>query len=109
MIRGTTPDYLLTIPGYDLTECTIYVTVKQSLQLVTLDNERLSVSLEDEATYISFRLTQSETLKFKPGDAEIQVRFIDSDGLALATETGHIQIMPVLLEKVIEYDEPGTD
>ena len=37
------------------------------------------------------------------GSASVQVRFIDSDGVAQATEKAVLNIEDVLLEKVIVY------
>lgn len=106
MRRGTTPDYILSIPGYDLSECKVYVTVQQYTVQTTLTGDRLTIEVHDDITDIMFRLTQAETLKYKSGVAEVQVRFIDSEGEAMATDIGKIVIMPVLLEDVIAYDEP---
>ena len=103
MRRGTTPDYLLSIPGYDLSECKVYVTVQQYANAITLTSDRLEIEVQDDTTSISFRLTQAETLQFKSGNAEVQVRFIDSEGTAQATDIGRIDIMPILYEDVIEY------
>lgn len=109
MIRGTTPDYLLTIPDYDLTGTTNYVTISQPGHMtgtyqLTLTGSRLEVDFEEGSSTIAFRMTQEETLKFRSGSADVQVRFIDAEGEALATEYGKITVGPVLLEKVIAYD-----
>lgn len=106
MRRGTTPDYLLTVAGYDLTECTVYVTLKQGAQLITFTGDRLSVSWDSDAntSSVTFGLTQEETLGLKQGNAEIQIRFINAEGEALATQIRAIPVLPVLFEEVIEYD-----
>ena len=116
MRRGTTPDYILTIPGQDLRGCAVYVTISQAGQRATLTGDRLKVEADDldEAgepggTAISFRLTQRETLDFRAGQASVQVRWIDEENSAQATEIGAITIMPVLLEEVIGYGETGAE
>lgn len=103
MIRGTTPDYTLIIPGYDLTEMTVYVTIKQGNIKTTLTKPRLQIASDEEGSVIVFRLTQEETLAMKEGVADIQVRFIDSEDCALATKDGRIYVNRVLLEEVIHY------
>lgn len=117
MRRGTTPDYILTIPGYDLSECAVYVTIAQSGAKVTLSGDRLDITAEapDEETgaagetRVAFRLTQEETLGLRAGRASVQARWIDERGTALATEIGMIDIMPVLLEEVIEHGGTGAE
>lgn len=103
MIRGTTPDYLLTIAGYDLTDKTVYVTIKQDSAVITKTGEQLDVTADSEGTTIAVTLTQRDTLQLHEGKAEVQVRFIDSDGVALATNRADLTVDKVLLERVIAY------
>ena len=58
---------------------------------------------ETNTTSIVFSLTQQETLAFKSGNVEVQIRFIDADGVAQATEIKLLPVLPVLFEEVIEY------
>ena len=89
MRRGTTPDFILAIPGHDLRECTVKVTLRQDGRMLTLAGERLSLSYDEEdggCTAIAFRLTQEETLGLRTGQAEVQARWVDAEGTALCTE-----------------------
>lgn len=106
MIRGTTPTYTLIIEGQDLSEKTLYVTIKLGRKMLTLTNDRLAITYDStgDKSLVVFTLTQEETLFLKVGTGEVQVRFIDSQGTALATEIGKIGINRVLLETVIEYE-----
>ena len=109
MRRGTTPDYVLSISGYDLTDQSLYVTLAQYANKITLTGERLTVTYDSETntTSIVFSLTQEETLAFKSGNVEVQIRFIDADGVAQATEIKRIPVLPVLFEEVIAYGDDG--
>ena len=108
MVRGTTPDYVLTLEGIDLTGKTVLVTIKQQLRQMTLTGDRLSISTEAEGSAVAFRLTQEETLRLSEGTAEVQVRYIGSDNLAWATEIGKIDVKRVLLNEVIhDADNPA--
>lgn len=107
MIRGTTPDYILRVKGVDLTDKTVYVTIAQGSKKVTMTGDELGIAAEDEDSVISVRLSQIQTLSLREGKAQIQVRFIDSEGTAKATNISEVSVSPVLLEKVIEYD--GND
>lgn len=107
MRRGTTPDYVLTVAGFDLTVCKVYVTLAQYVTKITLTDDRLEITYDDveDTSSIVFNLTQAETLQLKSGNAEIQVRFIDSTGEAQATEIKAVPVLPVLFEGVIAYDQ----
>ena len=48
MRRGTTPDYILTVAGYDLTACDVYVTLAQFVQEITFTGVRLDISYDSE-------------------------------------------------------------
>ena len=105
MTRGTTPEYILTVPGYDLTQTTVYCTISQWAKKLTLTGDRLSIAYDNTASTVAFSLTQEETLKMRVGAAEVQIRFIDSAGHARATEIKPLAVNRVLLEKVIDYAE----
>lgn len=102
MIRGTTPDFTLTLP-VDLTDCTVYVTVRDRRTAITKSGEELSVTAGTGSSVILMWLTQEDTLKLKEGGAEIQVRYINEAGVAKATECKPVDVKKVLYEKVIEY------
>lgn len=103
MIRGTTPDYILSISGYDLSGKTVFVTIRQGPIKITKSNPELSISTDSKGSTIAFVLSQKDTLSLQEGNAEVQVRFIDSDGIALATEIAPIQVKRVLYERVIAH------
>ena len=104
MRQGTTPTYTLTISGYDLTDKTVFVTVKSHGKMITLTGDRLSIGYDSGASAIAFMLTQEETLALGLGQGEVQVRFIDAQGIAKATDIKPIAIERVLQPGVIAYD-----
>lgn len=103
MIRGTTPTYIQTIDNYDLTDTTVYVTIKDSWTRLTLTNNVQSIQYDGNKSIIVFRLTQDETLSFREGKAEVQVRFIDIGGIAKATDIQPIDVCRILQPGVITY------
>lgn len=103
MIRGTTPDYVLTLPGIDLTGMTVYVTIEQKGREITLTGDALTVASDGEDSTIAFMLTQAQTLTFAEGQALVQAKFIDATGNVGATKIGRLTIDRALLERVIEY------
>lgn len=101
MRRGTTPTYTLTVDA-DLTGWTCYVTLKGMGKLLNLEGDRLTIEAAPSeggqaSTTIGFDLTQKETLAFKVGKCEVQVRAI-RDGAAIATDIGVLQVDRILRE-----------
>lgn len=106
--RGTTPDYNLYVSGWDLTSQSVYVMLKQGRKAqLTLSGDRLSIMYnpETQMSTVSFRLNQEETLGFKAGVVEVQIRFVDEDGIAEATNIKTVSFQPILEGGVIEYAE----
>lgn len=58
MRQGTTPTFTLTVNGYDLTDKTVFVTIKGRGKSITLTGERLSIAFENDISVIAFMLTQ---------------------------------------------------
>lgn len=103
MIRGTTPQYVLTLANVDLTGMTVYVTIRDSSVKITKTGYELTVVSQPTGSTIAFSLSQQETLSLHEGAAAVQVRFIDASGIARATKIASLPVNRVLLEKVIEY------
>lgn len=108
MRQGTTPAYTLTVVGHDLTDKTVFVTLKDAEgHIVTKTGEALTVVCEEEDSVITFRLSQEETFMLSVGTIRIQVRFIDVNGIASATDTAEVNNLDVLLNQVISYGQEG--
>ena len=105
MIRGTTPYCVLTVHGSDLTDKTVYVTMSQDGKKLTLTGDRLRMAYKDGATAIVVCLTQQETLNFRVGGMDAQVKWIDAQGNADGTVIKQLRVDRALLEEVIRYVE----
>ena len=70
---------------------------------ITKTGDALIVGVDETGSTISFSLTQEETLGLAVGSASVQVRFIDIDGVAQATEIATLNVDKVLLNGVITY------
>ena len=75
-----------------------------ALELTKSGNDVLVTPTETGSTVAIF-LTQEETLMFTKGTAKIQIRWIDSSGIAQASPIKNIEVNPILLEGVIEYGD----
>ena len=103
MIRGTTPDYILTVDA-DLTGTSVYVTIQRGVNKLTLTGDDLQIASDGTASTITFQLTQQQTLAFGTGTAEVQVKFISADGTTRATNIQPIRIGRALLDRVVAYN-----
>ena len=102
-IRGTTPDFLLTIPDYDVTGMWVKVTLSQGYMKITNANDELYITVDENDSEIGFSLSQADTFLFTTGKMEIQVKIIDENGHVDGTETGIVDVDRALLEEVINY------
>lgn len=100
--QGTTPYLQVAIDGCDLTAAeVIYVTIEQGQHRLNLTGERVNVLSEEGNSVVTVHLTQEETLAFKKGFAEIQVRWRDSEGDAFETEVLSVNFLKALYKGVI--------
>lgn len=105
MRRGTTPTLTLTIKDADLAGYHIEVAITQGGKVMTKTTDEVDMQYADPDTVISMELTQQDTLGFKSGKmASIQVRFVNADGVAGATNIQNVNIDRILREGVIAYD-----
>jgi hypothetical protein len=104
MRRGTTPVLALLVKDCDLTGSTVFVTLKQQSRMLTKSGGQVFVAYDESVgTLLTVRLEQEDTLRFKDGRAEIQVRWITSTGDAWGTDVEKIDVNKVLLNEVIAY------
>lgn len=99
MRRGTTPEYELLI-DMDLTGWTCYVTLRRSTIAINLEADRLEVTGGEQST-VRFSLTQEESLRFRPGKADVQLRAI-KDGVAVATDIATVKVGRILRDGEID-------
>ena len=111
MYQGTTPTLPCRVPGRDLTETTVFVTIKDYKRCneITKSGSELIVTYNDEVegeeySLVLCPLTQNETLQLSQGEAVCQIRFIDSQGQAYATKKATINVSDVLYKEVIKHE-----
>ena len=111
MYQGTTPTIPFNVLGRDLTEATVFVTIKDYKRCneITKSGSELIVTYNDETeggeySLVLCPLTQEETLKLHPGEAVCQIRFIDNQGQAYATVKATVNVSDVLFKGVIAHE-----
>ena len=103
MRRGTTPTITIRVKGEDFDGSMLYVTLEQgAIQLTKTGSDALVTPTKTGSTVAIF-LTQEETLMFTKGTARIQIRWINSSGIADASPIKNIEVNPILLEGVIVW------
>ena len=101
MIRGTTPIIRLKAK-FDLRGWNLYITLKQGLVSYTFENDVVEIEYEDGFSYVSFVLSQEQTLSFNDkNDAEIQLR-ATKDSSAVASKVATVDVDRILMDGVID-------
>lgn len=98
MRQGTTPTIQITINDMDLNEMqNIYVVFEQNGYILKKESSDLDI----EGNVISVLLSQEETLNFKEGTCNIQLRMITKGGVAIASPIKTTKVYRVLNKEVI--------
>jgi hypothetical protein len=98
MRQGTTPTIQITINDIDLNEMqNIYVVFEQNGYILKKESSDLDI----EGNIISVSLSQEETLNFKEGTCNIQLRMITKVGVAIASPIKTTKVYRVLNKEVI--------
>lgn len=101
MTRGTTPTYIITVKDFDtLQNNSVRVTFKQNDTCLTLKGENITT----EGNKVSVFLTQEQTLRFRHGIAKLQVRGVDINGTAWASNIVNVPVNSVLCGEVLDYE-----
>lgn len=137
IVRGTTPYHTFIVPMQSESISEVYITYLQNNEVV-LDKDKTDVTIEDivldtenaeiddtelteeesevvPTSQITLHLTQEDTLKFKffpaaeKNIAVVQLRILDSDGEAYASDPVHERIFGVLKDGVIPPNETNTN
>lgn len=104
--RGTTPN-ITCRTRYDLTgyDCLFSIGPKPLKPYFTVRNDRITRHIENEYTYLTFTLTQNETLSCKAGNALAQLRAVkgpNSDN-AIASVQLPVEIVDIIKDGVIYH------
>ena len=112
MREGTTPTLRCSINEYDLTEVTYFITLcnsKNEKKTFTNTDENVVVSYIEGVSHFDIYLTQADTFWLGTGVVTIQIRWIDSNNEAYATDEASFNVRPVMLKQVIEYSGGGHE
>lgn len=104
MTQGTTPDFTLYLndKGLDFGSILIVcVTVKQKNTEVTHNSDEDCVTILPDKKAVTLRMSETESLMFKEGEAEIQVRVKYKNNQICASKVKRIPINRSLNKEVI--------
>lgn len=106
MINYTTPTISRTLDGVDLTDKKVYVTIAQNNAKLTKSDTDISVSVEEGNSTVEFTLTQEESAMFAHSHpAQLQINWIDAEGVRDASSITAIKVFQNLLNEVISYND----
>lgn len=94
MRKGTTPTWTFEVDA-DLTGWDVYITFEQ--RKVEITRKEPSIEATEDGCVCEVTLTQAETLLFKPGPAQAQIRAVDKDGVAVASTIFDFTVGDILL------------
>lgn len=103
MYRGTTPVHTYTVPYRADSIQRVYITYSQNGEPVvekTIDDVTIS-PIDDSTCNVVAHLTQNDTLKFSVGEANVQLRILDTNGEAYASAEMRMRIDDILKDGVI--------
>lgn len=101
MRRGTTPTFEIEC-DIDLTNQNVYVTIRQGSTELTVEPE---VESTETGCVLYITLTQKQTLGFSAGiKAQMQVRAINANGTAVASNIMPIEVGKILLDGELSYE-----
>ena len=109
MYQGTTPALNLIVEGVDLTNKTVFVTIRCGTYAITKSGEDLAVIFAEGNSTVIIRLTQQQTLQMKEPTATVQIRFVDAEGNADATNKAIFNVEESLYHAVIEYEDGDSE
>lgn len=104
MYQGTTPALTLNVDDADLTDKTVFVTIRCGNYSLTKTGEDVAISYAEGVSTVVVRLTQQETLRMQEPIATVQIRFIDENGNADATNKADFEVQESLYPAVIEFE-----
>ena len=110
MYQGTTPALTFSIKNNDVSAMTPFVSFKRGPDVLTKTGSDVTMAYDSEnnKTVVVCQLTQEETLAMRQGEAIVQMRFIDSNNNAYATDKVNVDVYDVIYKDVIVYAGGGT-
>jgi len=98
MRRGTTPTNVFTVDVDLRNAVSLYVTYKQNGRTI-IEKKLEDVEVLEES--VSVELTQADTLKFKNGEVQMQIRARLPDGTVLASDIMTASVSAILKDGAI--------
>lgn len=101
MYRGTTPVVIFRVKSeLDLSKMKqIWVTMQNAVNEITFNKSELVVNSEEST--ITLELSQEDTLSFCSGVVKTQIRFLDENDKAYASNIRNLEMGNILKEGVI--------
>lgn len=105
MYQGTTPALTFFIKDNDMSGMTAFVSFKKGADVLTKTGPDVTVVYDSDnsKTVIVCQLTQEETLNMRAGGYYAQIRFIDSNNNAYATDKAELTVEDVIYKEIISY------
>lgn len=106
MIRGTTPSikfHITSMFEFETIE-EVWITLKTWETEETFKYSATEVDIDAENKTITISLSQEDTLAFEDGTVELQLRLLDTNHLAYATDIFEVEMKRILKDGVISAE-----
>lgn len=103
MYRGTTPTLCFSLLSLNkvVNVSEMWITLRNLIQEFTYTLEDENVRFEQDQGKVYVTLSQEETLMLNPGKMKCQIRYLDKNGFAYATECKTVDVNDILADGVI--------
>lgn len=104
MTQGTTPDFTIYLNNKNIKYediLIVYVTLKQGNTEITHNSDENYVTIVPSDKCVTLRMDEAETLMFKEGEAELQVRVKYKNNNVFASAVKRVPVDRVLNKEVI--------
>ena len=100
VVRGETKEFVLELPGIDLTGQDVFVTLRQGSTALKIDEPQTAA--DETGSTVVIHLTQENTLAFQPGNVAVEVKAKDENGNVRATwPFGSFMVTQTLRNEVV--------
>lgn len=110
MYQGTNPTLILPVEKVDLTNQTVQVAFRDATGNITIrSTPDIDIVYEDGTSFIFIPFSQEQTLQMPAGVCQIEVRSINTQGLATISYIASMDVIGSMTKNVISYQGGNAD
>ena len=103
MRRGTTARLVMEVEGTNFHDSSLYVLFRQKDIFLQKKQCELEINPNSNGCTVRVELSQGETIRFRPGKVNMQLRWVKQNGEAYASPIVSLKMRETLSSEVISY------